>query len=79
MEFRTRAAPVGCSPKGCCRASDVDCCQLKRSSLTTVGLKMRVHPATTPLVLMVWSPNADVPVPSRMPPNAPGMFRLRFE
>ena len=79
MELRTSAAPDGCWPNGCWCASEVACCQLKRSSLTTVGLKMRVQPATTPLVLIVWSPKADVPVPSRMPPNAPGMLRCRFE
>ena len=73
------AAPVTGWPKGCWTASEVACCQLRRSSLTIVGLKMRVQPSITLLLLIVWLPKADVPVPSRMPPKAPGMLRWRFE
>jgi hypothetical protein len=40
---------------------------------------MRVHPPTSPFDLMVWSPKAEVPVPSTMPPKAPGMKRCRLE
>ena len=43
------------------------------------GDTTRVHPPTSALVLIVWLPKADVPVPSRMPPKAPGIWRIRFE
>ena len=69
----------GCWPNGSCTASDFDCVQEKRSSLTMVGEKMRVQPATTLLVLIFWLPKAEVLVPSMTPVNSPGMSRCRLE
>ena len=73
------AAAGGCCPKGSCTASDLAPIQEKRNSFTTVGEKMRVQPITSPLVLIFWSPKAEVPVPSSTPPKAPGTKRWRFE
>ena len=50
-----------------------------RNSLTIADESTRVQPPTVALVLIVWLPNADVPVPSTTPPNAPGICRVRFE
>jgi hypothetical protein len=38
---------------------------------------MRVQPSTRPFEVIVWSPKAEVPVPSMIPPNAPGIERSR--
>ena len=73
------AAAGGARPNAWCTASDVDCDQEMRNSLTIAELRIRVQPPTIALVLMVWLPNADVPVPSTTPPNAPGIWRVRFE
>ena len=73
------AAAGGCRPNDCCTASDVDCDHEKRNSLTIADEITRVQPPTSALVLIVWLPNADVPVPSTTPPNAPGIWRVRFE
>src|SRR5215468_2161251 len=75
----TMAAAGGCKPNGCCLASEVACDHEKRNSLIVDEDIIRVHPPTSAFVLFVWLPNADVPVPSRMPPNAPGICRVRFE
>src|SRR5258706_8941273 len=73
-------APAGgVSPNDCCTASEVDCDHEMRNSLTIADEITRVQPPTTALVLIVWLPKADVPVPSMTPPNAPGICRLRFE
>ena len=49
------------------------------NSFTIADDSTRVQPPTIALVLIVWLPNADVPVPSMTPPKAPGISRLRFE
>ena len=58
---------------------DVACDHEKRNSLTIADEITLVQPPTSALVLIVWLPNADVPVPSRTPPKAPGIWRVRFE
>ena len=73
------AAGGGACPNGCCTASEIACDQEKRNSLTTVDEKMCVQPPTNALVLIVWLPKAEVPVPSTTPPKAPGICRVRFE
>ena len=73
---RRRAA---CRPNDCCTASDVDRDHEMRNSLTIADEITRVQPPTIALVLIVWLPNAEVPVPSTTPPKAPGIWRLRFE
>src|SRR4029079_4942454 len=69
----------GASPNAWCTASDTDCDHENRASFTVRDDSTRVHPPTTALVLIFWLPNADVPVPSITPPNAPGIWRSRFE
>src|SRR6478736_5354064 len=67
------AAAGGKTPYGCCTASDVACDHEMRASFTMLDEITRVQPPTNALVLIVWFPNADVPVPSTTPPKAPGM------
>src|SRR4029453_14785092 len=69
----------GVRPNAWCTASDVDCDHEMRNSLTIADERTRVQPPTVALVLIVWLPNGGVPVPSTMPPNAPGICRVRFE
>ena len=73
------AAGGGAWPYGCCTASETARDQEKRNSFTSVGEKMCVQPPTKALVLIVWLPKAEVPVPSITPPKAPGIWRVRFE
>ena len=48
-----------------------------RNSFTSVGLMIRVQPATSPWDFMLWSASAELDVPSMIPPNQPGRTRLR--
>src|SRR5690349_9319668 len=73
------AADGAVRPNDCCTASEVDRDHDTRNSFTIAELMTRVQPPTTALVLIVWLPNADVPVPSTTPPKAPGISRSRFE
>src|SRR6185295_18249460 len=73
------AAAGGARPNAWCTASEVDCDHDRRNSLTVTGPMILVQPPTTALVLIVWFPNADVPVPSTTPPKAPGICLVRFE
>src|SRR5256885_7581933 len=51
-------------------ASDVDRDHEMRNSLTLFADMTLVQPPTNAFVLIVWLPNADVPVPSTTPPKA---------
>ena len=57
------------APKGSCTASEMAWLQEKRNSFTMEELMIFVQPVTTPWDLMVWRPQADVPVPSIVPPK----------
>src|SRR5215510_5626191 len=67
----------GVSPNDCCTASDVDRDHETRNSFTLFADITFVQPPTNALVLIVWLPNAEVPVPSTTPPKAPGIWRSR--
>ena len=69
----------GVSPNDWCCASERERDQENRASLTIRDDSTRVQPPTNAFVRMCWLPNADVPVPSTTPPNAPGISRSRFE
>src|SRR4029079_3460154 len=73
------AADGGVRPNDCEAAWAVDCGHEMRNSLTIDDDRTRVQPPTVALVLIVWLPKADVPVPSTTPPNAPGICLVRFE
>src|SRR3954447_10576609 len=73
------AAAGGVSPYAWCTASEVERDHDRRNSFTLLAEITFVQPPTSALVLIVWLPKADVPVPSTTPPNAPGICRSRLE
>jgi len=77
--FGTPGIAIPACPKGSCTACDFALSYPNRSSFSMAAPSVWFQPEANVYVFMFCRPNADVLVPSAMPPKLPGMNRSRFE